>query len=338
MFNPLNFFKKTSPALESEDKVARPPAEVKVQMKNVAFHSMPERFRNNQPIKTEKAKKAGGFIMTVGLALLVVMAGLFYFFVLRKPEVVVKKEEAPVAENENQVEAGPVITEPEQIATTTATSTLTLIPPGEEEIATSTATSTPETIENELSVGLIPSLDSDSDGLTDAEEIIFNTSTSTPDTDADGYADGAEVLSLYDPTASSSRLSLNPAIASYENKTFGYSILYPESFTMSLNGGEDSIMLTTSDNQIFQIIVQANTSAESLDDWYKYQLGVENINDLNRVSTNGLPGIKNLDGLSVYIISPKSDYIFTLAYNPGENNILDYINIFNMIIKSFKLK
>jgi hypothetical protein len=42
-------------------------------------------------------------------------------------------------------------------------------------------------------------LDSDADGLTDAQEKIYSTNANNPDTDGDGFLDGAEVSGGYDP-------------------------------------------------------------------------------------------------------------------------------------------
>lgn len=42
-------------------------------------------------------------------------------------------------------------------------------------------------------------LDSDQDGLTDAEEKLYGTNPHNPDTDGDGYSDGAEIKSGYNP-------------------------------------------------------------------------------------------------------------------------------------------
>lgn len=42
-------------------------------------------------------------------------------------------------------------------------------------------------------------LDSDQDGLTNTEEKIYGTDPNNPDTDGDGYSDGAEVRAGYDP-------------------------------------------------------------------------------------------------------------------------------------------
>lgn len=43
------------------------------------------------------------------------------------------------------------------------------------------------------------SIDSDCDGLTNAEEKLYGTDPNNPDTDGDGYSDGVEVKSGYDP-------------------------------------------------------------------------------------------------------------------------------------------
>lgn len=42
-------------------------------------------------------------------------------------------------------------------------------------------------------------VDSDNDGLTDAEEELYGTDPTNPDTDNDGYSDGEEVLAGYNP-------------------------------------------------------------------------------------------------------------------------------------------
>ena len=43
------------------------------------------------------------------------------------------------------------------------------------------------------------SVDSDCDGLTNAEEQLYGTDAKNPDTDGDGYSDGVEIKSGYDP-------------------------------------------------------------------------------------------------------------------------------------------
>jgi hypothetical protein len=67
------------------------------------------------------------------------------------------------------------------------------------------------TDEEETALGLnINSVDSDNDGLFDREEVmVYKTNPLLPDTDYDGYLDGAEVKSGYNPNGSGRLYDLN---------------------------------------------------------------------------------------------------------------------------------
>ncbi|MDO8668552.1 MAG: hypothetical protein Q7K35_05740 [bacterium] len=335
----FNFFKKKpdeQPAIE--DAVPAPVLEKQIQIDDIAIHTMPERFRH-QPVRASSAKTTGIIIIGGGVVVLILVSAGVYYFLFRQPSVTVKSEPPaaevakPVDQSQNQPEANQNIPESGTLNGSAIEPVILPI----DDIATSTATSTPEAVEEDLTVGLTPGLDGDSDGLTDAEEILLGSGTSTPDTDGDLYLDGAEMLNLYNP-AGSDKLAANPSIAAYENKTFNYSVLYPNAWQSTVNGGDDSIMFKTADNQFFQIIVQPNAAGQPLDEWYMDQLGVTFINDIDRLNGVNWQGIKSSDGLTLYLMDLNQKNIFTLAYNPGENNILEYINIFNMMIKSFTLK
>ncbi len=339
MLNPLSFFKKkTTQPSDLEGLTPQPVVEQPIQIDNIVIHTMPERFRHAS-VNNQSAKTTGMIIIGGGVVFLLLASALLYFYLFKQPAVSVNQEQ-PVAEVSQPDTTEEVQPEINQGSDDAETSTLTDIEPPilptDDGLATSTATSTQEIIEQELPIGLIPSLDSDLDGLSDAEEILLATSTSTPDTDGDSYPDGAELLNLYDP-ASTAKLIDNPNIALYQNQTFNYSLLYLKDWQMSVNGGDDSIMFQSGDNQFLQIIVQANPTQQPLDQWYMDQLAVTEINEADRLSAPDWQGIKNLDGLTLYLMDLNQDYVFTLAYNPGENNILDYIDIFNMMIKSFTL-
>lgn len=343
MLDILGFLKKEQPQqpATAEAKTAEPVAEKQVQVDNIAIHVMPERFRHQQG-KVNSAKTTGLAIIAGGVVFLIVVSALMYFYLFRKPSLTITPEQPLAAENiqpDNGNEAGQQIGQDvaniisSDQATTTETATL----PADNGLATTTATSTQETIEQGINIGLKSGLDSDNDGLTDNEEILLGTSTSTPDTDGDGYLDGAELGNLYDPGAMG-KLTANPNIALYENKTFGYNIFYPKSWQSSVNGGDDSVMFKSADNQFIQIIVQPNPDKQPLDQWYMEQLGAAAVSDQDRLSGSDWQGIKNSDGLTLYLMGSKQNYIFTLTYNPGESNVLEYINIFRMMIKSFTLK
>lgn len=333
------FKKKPAEPTVFEDQPAEAVTEKQIQIDDIAIHAMPDRFRH-QPVKADNAKNVGLLIIGGGIVVLIAVSFGLYFYLFKKPTVIIKQEESTAAVNSasqsNQVQ-------PETNQNTANPGTLTeginelITPPADNDLTDLAATSTPEEIEQNLTTGFVAGLDSDNDALTNAEEILIGTATSTPDTDGDGYLDGAEILNLYDP-AGPGKLTANPNIAFYENATFNYSVLYPKVWTVTVNGGDDSIMFRTTDNQFLQIIVQLNIGQEPLDQWYLNQLGAETINDSDRLSGANWQGVKSSDGLSLYLMDPQQEYIFTLAYNPGESNILEYQNIFNMMIRSFNLE
>lgn len=346
----FNFFKKNK--LEQpeaiKEEVFGPALKEPAKAGNIAIHVMPERFRN-QPVKKDSAKTTGLIIIIGGaLVLLVASAGLYYFL-FRKPSVIITNEPPLTEENNQPAEAsrteGKVEQTLEAPRTLTATGTeITTLPLGGETAATTIATTTLKIAPEEADLGLRVGADGDNDGLTEMEELLLNTSAVAPDTDGDGYMDGSELINLYNP-AGTGKLTANSNISLYENKTFAYNLLYPSTWQISVNGGDDSLMFKTGDNQFVQVIVQPNADKQALDLWYMEQLGVLTVNEADRVNGSNWQGIKSPDGLNIYLIDKKQNYIFNLTYlptgqagNPGGGNILEYFNIFQMMVKSFNLK
>jgi len=333
--NIFDFFRKKSTAeARPELAVSGPVTEKQITIDNVSIHAMPERFRN-QADKMNSAKIVGLTIIAGGVAFLIIISAALYYFLFRPPSATETAEvtEPTLTEQLEQVEAG---TAPESVAPATTTPELATLPT-DESLATTTATTTPEAVSEAVAADLIPAADSDSDGLTDKEEGLLGTNSLIPDSDGDGYADGAELLNLYDP-ASRGKLTDNPAIVSYENKTFSYNVLYPQSWQESTNGGDDSVMFKSADNQFIQIVVQPNAARQTLDQWYVEQLVVSAVKETDRVSGDSWQGLKSRDGLTLYLMDDKKNYIFSLTYNPGESSLLEYPNIYQLLIKSFTLK
>ncbi|MDO8592300.1 MAG: hypothetical protein Q7R92_00835 [bacterium] len=309
--------------------------EKQINLDKIAIHAMPEHFRH-QTAKVKSAKTAGIVIIAGGGFLLIAASLGLYYYLFRTPAPAVQSQpaalnSAPDDQNQNQ----PAVEQNTAgLATTTEPATL----PADNDLAASTASTTSPAGEPGMSGDSLKSgLDSDNDSLTDAEEDLLGAATSTPDTDGDGYPDGTELINLYDP-ASQGKLTDNPHIALYENKTFNYGALYPKVWEQSSNGGDDSVMFKSADNQFIQIVVQPNPDKQPLDQWYIDQLGVASVSEANRAAGANWQGIKSLDGLTLYLTDSRQNYIFSLTYNPTESNILEYIDIFQMMIKSFALK
>ncbi len=216
----FEFFKKkpAEPETPAAAVSPEPALEKQVKVDNMDIHAMPERFRN-QPIKMNNAKLTGLAIIGGGVVFLIGASVLIYIYFLRAPAVTVKTEQTVVEqsqpEEESLIDQNAAETASSAVATSTEPATLPL----DNSLATTTASTTPETAEQDITLGLKPGQDSDNDGLTDSEEVLLGTSTLTPDSDGDGYLDGAELLNLYDP-ASIGKLTANPNLALYENKTF----------------------------------------------------------------------------------------------------------------------
>jgi len=183
-----------------------------------------------------------------------------------------------------------------------------------------------------------PGIDTDGDGLTDKEEAIFGTSPTSTDSNSNGYLDGFEVLHLYDPAVKGRKLSASPNFKIFSNKSFGYSFLYPGKWDINDSGGDEAIMIKSPDNQFIQAVSQPNPDRLSIEDWYKKQFSVDTVLPDRIASSTTWDAVFSQDGLIAYLTDKKHDYLFTLAYNPAENQTLDYINIFKVVLSSFEIK
>lgn len=319
---------------KAESAKSEPEPQKQVEDYKMDIHVMPERFRN-QPAKHDSAQKAGLIIMISGVVFLIATSAILYYFLFRKPKPAQIKE--PISYVENKIQDFGT-QEPEIPETQNATGTSSaVLPPDDGHGAEVASTSADAIIQEESNLALRTAVDGDSDGLSDAEEIILGSDIAVLDTDADGYADGQEVKNLYNP-AGAGKLSENPNVASHENKTFFYALLYPSAWQTAANGGDDSLMIKAGDNQFVQIIAQPNVNEQTLDRWYEEQLGLASINESDRITGSEWNGIKSPDGLNVYAMDLKHDRIFSISYNLGGANTLDYFNIFQMMVKSFNLK
>ncbi|MBI4135319.1 hypothetical protein HY477_01125 [Candidatus Uhrbacteria bacterium] len=93
-----------------------------------------------------------------------------------------------------------------------------------------------------------PFEDTDSDGLSNAEELLYGGNPNLPDTDGDGFLDGHEVVNLYNPSGSApERLEEAGFVRGFENAVLGYSIFYPTSWRVAANPERRSIEFMASE-------------------------------------------------------------------------------------------
>lgn len=178
---------------------------------------------------------------------------------------------------------------------------------------------------------LPPTPDNDRDSLTDAEEILFKTNKAKPDTDGDTYNDALEVVNLYDPNKpGNAKLYESDVVATYVNADYQYNLLYPASWVKKDQGQE--VIFQASTGEFVEITIQANDQAYyNIHDWYLDQFGDSGKN----IEISGFPAIKSSDNLRVYLLFGNN--IYSLIYNPGLRDDVNFMTTFSMMATSFTL-
>lgn len=193
-------------------------------------------------------------------------------------------------------------------------------------------------------VNVVPSKDTDSDSLSNEEEQIYTTKADKPDTDSDGYNDGAEVLAGYDPTnpTSSGRLSDSSLVESYRNKEYGYTVLFPSEWIAEevSESTDNEVFFTPSAldtaGQFIEVLVQENPTGFTAVDWYLDQQPTITEAELEPITSfSGLEGILSTDGYTAYFAN--DNYIYAVTYQYGNSKELHFNSTFTLMAKSFTL-
>lgn len=179
---------------------------------------------------------------------------------------------------------------------------------------------------------VVPSHDTDSDGLTDQEELLYGTIASNPDTDGDTFHDGQEVISRYNPNGKN-KLTDSGLVKTYQNATYRYSILYPPSWTAGPLNADKLVLFTSMTGEFVQISVQANTGGISAREWYQALNPSVSASMLKDVTVGTLIGIIGPDGLNVYLADAAN--IYQITYNIGIKTEANYLSTFTMMYTSF---
>ena len=195
------------------------------------------------------------------------------------------------------------------------------------------ATTTEEVVEESLEP--TSGTDTDKDGVSDKEEQLFGMNPSSNDTDGDGYSDKEELHSLNNP-AGPGVINTSNSVNKYTNDSLGYELLYPSGWTYSSIGGNGSVMFKAADNQSVQILSPSNPGLLPIDEWYHTEVSARAIQDSQRISKNGWEGLYSPDGLTIYLGYPGGSEVYVISYSPGFNSSFDYMNVFTLMVNSFK--
>jgi len=181
------------------------------------------------------------------------------------------------------------------------------------------------------------SLDSDNDGLTDVEEIIYHTEINNPDSDGDGNPDSQEIINLSDPLKiEESKLAASGVVNVYTNPTYAYSFFYPSSWLARAIPETDNqeVLVITNTGEFFSSTVINNPEKLNPIAWYLQQSPQTEESSLYPSIINNQEAVWNPDHLTVYIA--KEDKIYILSYNVGTEKQANFKATFQSLINSFQ--
>ncbi len=249
------------------------------------------------------------------LAVVTLIGGAFWYFFIRPssvtPESSIAPSSAPAvvpAESEPIVEVPPALPEP---------------PP---EIPA------PVPIAPPAAAVASEGTDTDSDGLTDAEEAIFGTNSVNPDSDGDGFTDGSEVKSGYDPAKPQAKLASSD---SFQTVKIGIinSALIPETWTSAET--ESGITINTYTPALFQIsILRLADKPDNMtvEDWALAESALP-VNELTPFTTSaGYKAWRSSDGLATVVIA--GDEAFIVRYGVNDATSVDFRALYGLFIDS----
>lgn len=184
--------------------------------------------------------------------------------------------------------------------------------------------------------------DTDQDGLTDPEELLFSTSASVPDTDQDSFLDGSEVVNLYDPATPGALLEVSPQIKIVTNTARGYQLLIPATWTASnaVPGGEEYLVRPPDGTEQFIITMFENPDRMTPVQWYQQQLPGADLSNFNNFQNEaGWSGIQSRDGRVIIATFGTTGpgakaFIFLMQYDPGNAGIMRFPTVWKMMTAS----
>lgn len=179
-------------------------------------------------------------------------------------------------------------------------------------------------------------LDSDSDGLSDVEELVYGTDARNPETDGDSHLDGNEVFHLYNPAARAPGRLLDSGLVRLVTSPIGWSIYVPRAWTERPDPTNPSkTTVDTTHGETFSLFLEQNTAGKTLRDWYA-EMRPSATGTLRDVTTKGgLQGLVGADQLEVFFAW--QDKVFVIRYELNGQNFINFRTTYEMMLNSLQL-
>lgn len=178
---------------------------------------------------------------------------------------------------------------------------------------------------------IVDTPDKDHDSLTDTEETTYKTTLYLPDTDKDGYVDGAEVKNGFSPTEPNKTLLENSLTINYGNEEFGWQIEYPAAWLAESNRFTSDLITS----EFVEVSVKKNSAQQSATEWIAHLYKNVDPQNWSTVEISGLNGIVSPDGLNYYLTN--DNVLININYNFGDSEQISFRTTFAMMVNSFEL-
>lgn len=275
-------------------------------------------------------KKTGIFIIIGGIILILALIYAAYVLIIQ-PSLTPSTNQQNTIINEEPLENENTLTPIQEPATTS----LPNLP--EIEVATSTLVATTTEPEIPSNITSLLMVDSDNDGLSDEEELLFGSDPQNIDSDGDGNADLIELKNSYNPAASG-RLADSSYLTSFDNPLLKYSILYPKDWLLkNLNGNETVLVTSVDENYFIQIIHQNNTNNLSILDWFQTEFPEQSPGEARSAADGSWSGVYNEDKKVFYLNDQAKANIYVFSVGAVDGNANNFTNLFEMMIDNFQL-
>ena len=181
-------------------------------------------------------------------------------------------------------------------------------------------------------------LDIDNDGLSYEEELIYGTNPELEDTDKDGYKDGQEISSLYNPLVPVQGLEASGLVTRFRNGSYNYSLLRPSAWLINPVGEGFSkiiILANSETGEAFSIDASSNINNKPLERILVDMADVLGpVSNYQNYSLDGQSAYRSIDGKIV--LTAKNNFVFVISHETDSFGGINFASTFEMLLSSFK--
>lgn len=212
-----------------------------------------------------------------------------------------------------------------------------VVEPAPTPVPTPTPTPVPTPTPTPEPAAPVAGADTDSDGLSNVEELMYGTDFRNPDSDGDTFLDGNEVFHRFDPRGlAPSTLLDTGAVRVLSSADLSFTIFYPTTWNPVSTPASLRVTFRSTTGAGVNVLWQEKTAETTLADWYEGQVGDVPLSRLQPTTTKeGYSALIGPDERVMYLDA--GTRVYTVIYDLGEAKSIEFLQTFKMMVNSFKL-